>query len=465
MNIIDYLQEASTEDVTSIGDALDALNEPIVYESGTKNSYVNKGTTKKGEVINEFEQQFVYGTAINTKVKAYGKQLVYGGCASGTKVSANGILSVLQGGVAKKISVAKDGMVTITGGTLDTASFSGGMLSFLTSASLNGADSTINLMTSGSKDYIAGSNKFYKSDIAGGSPKQRVIMKKNAVVTAMNSWMGELYLDARQGKLIFSGDQNTVKSLYIGKNSKISYDITKKSVNSDGTLLFLESQNKQKCGNFTISTKKNQKTGLYGLSTNIIQKNNTAYSLTVGSVNIGTVKLNSSELAKNGMTYTLVSSGTEISLLIDMKAGKMLKGTAKANKLTGAFHSDIFYGGKGNDTIRGRNGRDIAVYDKTAWGKDKIVKTNGTMTILFKDLKKADVVQKLNGTTMTLTRKSDKKQSVTVEGWDKATHNVVFGGTMSAFDKWLKATTTADMKKTATAARNEAWKKAGLAQA
>ncbi len=459
MNIVDYLKEATTQDATGINDI---IKDQSAYEIYTGNSYVKKGTTKKGEVINEFEQQLVYGTAINTKVKAYGKQLVYGGCASGTKVSANGDLGVLQGGIAKKITVAKDGIVTITGGTLDTASISGGVLTFTTSAQLNGAESTLYLMTSGNKDYIAGSNKFYKSDIAGGSPKQRVIMKKNAVVAVTNSWMGELYLDARQGKLIFSGDQNTFKSLYIGKNSKISYDITKKSANSNDTLLFLESQNKQKCGKFTISTKKNQKTGVYSLSTNIIQKNNTAYSLTVGSVNVGTVKLNSSALAKNGMTYTLASSGAEISLAIAMKAGKMLKGTAKANKLTGSSHSDIFYGGKGNDTLSGVNGRDVAVYDKTKWGKDKILKTGGTMTILFKDLKKTDVVQKLKGTTMTLTRKGDKSQSVTVEGWDKATHNVVFGDTMSAFGKWLTAAKPSTVQ---TKARNEVWKKAGLAQA
>ncbi len=155
-----------------------------------------------------------------------------------------------------------------------------------------------------------------------------------------------------------------------------------------------------------------------------------------------------------------------VSLDVGIKDGDMIKGNARGNKLTGGVHSDIFYGAQGGDTIAGKNGRDVAVYDKTKWGKDKIVKTNGTMTILFKDLKKADVVQKLKGTTMTLTRKGDKSQSVTVQGWDKATHNVVFAsGAMTAFNKWLKATSVADMKKTATAARNEAWKKAGLAQA
>lgn len=198
---------------------------------------------------------------------------------------------------------------------------------------------------------------------------------------------------------------------------------------------------------------------------NIIQKNNTAYSLTVGSVNVGTVKLNGSALAKNGMSYKLASSGAEINLAISMKAGRMLKGTAKANSLAGTAHSDVFWGGKGNDAIAGKNGRDVAVYDKTAWGKDKILKTDGTMTILFKDLRKADVVQKLNGTTMTLSRKDAKGQSITVQGWSKDTHNVVFGGTMNAFDKWLKASTSMAVQKAAPAARNEVWKKAGLAQA
>ncbi len=141
----------------------------------------------------------------------------------------------------------------------------------------------------------------------------------------------------------------------------------------------------------------------------------------------------------------------------------MLKGTAKADRLDGTSHSDVFYGGRGSDVIAGGNGRDVAVYGRTAWGKDRILGTKGTMAILFKDLEKSDVVQKLRGTTMTITRKSDRAQSVTVQGWSNNTHSVVFGGAMSRLAAYLKAAAPSAAQEKA--ARSEVWKKAGLAQA
>ena len=163
------------------------------------------------------------------------------------------------------------------------------------------------------------------------------------------------------------------------------------------------------------------------------------------------------------MIYSVKTSGTQTNLTLAIKAGKMLKGTTGKDKLTGRAHSDIFYGSKGNDTITGKNGRDVAVYNKTAWGKDTIAKTSGTMTLLFKDLKASDIKKSLSGSTMTITKKSDSKQKITVKGWSNDTHNIVFGSGMKAFDKFI--TVTSPTTAQTTAARNEAFKKAGLASA
>ncbi|MBQ9406099.1 MAG: hypothetical protein IJU37_05080, partial [Desulfovibrio sp.] len=141
----------------------------------------------------------------------------------------------------------------------------------------------------------------------------------------------------------------------------------------------------------------------------------------------------------------------------------MRMGTAKADTLTGTVNSDIFYGGKGSDSITGKNGRDVAVYDTTAWGKDSIAKTNGTMTLLFNGLKASDIVQKLSGTTMTISKKSDGNQKITVQGWSDSTHNIVYASGMTAFNAYIKAASPTATQ--TTAARNEVFKKAGLASA
>ena len=73
------------------------------------------------------------------------------------------------------------------------------------------------------------------------------------------------------------------------------------------------------------------------------------------------------------------------------------------------------------------------------------------------------VTRKLSDGTMTIAKKSDASQTITIKGWNKATHNIVYADTLTAFTKYLKAAspTTAQT----TSARNEVWKKAGLAKA
>ncbi|MBQ9406789.1 MAG: hypothetical protein IJU37_08675, partial [Desulfovibrio sp.] len=194
------------------------------------------------------------------------------------------------------------------------------------------------------------------------------------------------------------------------------------------------------------------------------QAKNTVYTVNLAGVKQGTAKLNGLGLIKGNAVYAVnTGSSNSINLTVATAATKPYKGTTKTDKLTGTANWDVFYGGKGNDTITGVNGRDVAVYDTTAWGKDTIAKTSGSMTLLFKDIKASDIVKKVSGTTMTITRKGDASQKITVKGWSDATHNIVFASGMKAWNTYIgKASPTAAQ---VTAARNEVFKKAGLASA
>ncbi len=423
---------------------------------------VKKGAIQKNTTLDDNDSQYVYGTAINTTVGAYCSQIISGGSALDTKVLKYGEVYVLKGGIAKNISVEESGKININGGTIDTATFSTAVISCGKS--------------NGNKNYITGSNYFNNLMTWESQPKESITAKKGAIISIQNCSIGELSANIKNASLNIIG-HNYMKSISIDKNTKISYDLTstgsiekmQKITGYPGYSFDLKSKNTQKCGKFSITVRKNQSLGSYDLSKNIVQKSKTAYTLNIGSsspIKIGTLKLNGQALEKNGVSYSIKSFGKKYeyatSLFIGIKAGKILKGKAKDDKLVGSTHSDIFYGGKGNDTITGKNGRDVAVYDKTAWGKDKIVKTDGMMTILFKDLKENDVVKKIKGTTMTITRKSDKSQSVTVQDWNIGTHSVVFGGTMKSFNKWLKA--SQPTAKITSTAQKEVWKKTVLAQ-
>ncbi len=72
------------------------------------------------------------------------------------------------------------------------------------------------------------------------------------------------------------------------------------------------------------------------------------------------------------------------------------------------------------------SGRDCAVYGKEAWGQDVIVKTSGTMALVFNGLKSSQVTSSLSGSTMTFAKKTDATQKITVSGWSAGTHSIVF---------------------------------------
>ena len=468
---------------------------------------VENGQIQQGQVLGYNNIQNVYGTAINTVVKYYGSQIVCkGGIASGTilewcasqivnrggiasgTIIEEGTLVVNQGGIVKNLKIknspeiliydAKAKNINIYGSQVDMSGVNAESIKVTGESTINIANcniKSINVTNAAArftgKTYLSGKNIFYRTGGEAPSGIATIKMRSGASLLVTKTDIGYCNLDLRNAKAQFCGN-SSLWSLTLNEKSNIVYDITSKytlmskinSIRDKNPILYIEGRhNKQNCGLFTVKTSKSQRVGRYWLSTHIYHKTGKAYSIVVGTKKVGVVKLDKNALIKNGMTYTLRKHiyGAQVSLDVGIKAGDMIKGNAKANKLNGAAHSDIFYGGKGNDTITGKNGRDVVVYDKKAWGKDKIVKTGGTMTLLFKNLSKKDIVQKLKGKTMTITRKGSSNQSIIIQGWNKDTHNVVFGETMNAFNKWLKASKPTVAQ--TTAARNEIWKKAKLA--
>ncbi len=63
------------------------------------------------------------------------------------------------------------------------------------------------------------------------------------------------------------------------------------------------------------------------------------------------------------------------------------------------------------------------------------------MPLLFKELRAGGIVQKLDSRTkvMTITRKGDSNQTITVKGWTKVTYSVVYGTGMTALGKFSVA--------------------------
>ncbi|MBR5734800.1 MAG: hypothetical protein IKX79_04615, partial [Desulfovibrionaceae bacterium] len=250
--------------------------------------------------------------------------------------------------------------------------------------------------------------------------------------------------------------------------SKINYDI--RNMESGKAAMLTRSSGTQKLNaTYAVSVWNGQQMGTYKLSSGFAVDAKKAFTINMSAdpdigapvSKIATVKLGAGSVVKNGVSYAVSTAKNVVSLTLAVSGGEMKIGNAKANKLAGTADSDIFYGGKGNDTITGVNGRDVAVYDKTAWGKDTVKATGGTTTLLFAGFKESDITQKWSGTSLVLTRKGTS-QKVTVEGAGNTT-TLVYTDTLTQFTKYMKAAspTTAQT----TAARNEVWKKAGLAKA
>ncbi len=436
------------------------------------------GGTAFSTVLSSGGRQEVRGYAPGTVVSKGGSQIVSAGAASGTVVLSGGVQKV-RGGAASCTVVSSGGAMILSGGTaLSAVILSGAQASVsstavLRSAIVSGGGSLrlsgiascmvlrggAAIFSAASGAVIYGSNRIDAVKSAGGTV--RLASGASLTMSGKASASG-LAVSASAGLLAFSGAGARLKAISLTKDTAVAFDIGKLKAGAI-TVLKTATKNKQKVGAFSVTVVVQQQMGSYGITQNVVQAKNTAWTVTQRGKELGTVKLNGSGFSNDGVTYRLTAAKDKISLTLSAKAGKTLKGTDAGETVKGTKDSDVFWGGRGNDDFRNGAGRDCAVYGKENWGRDTITKTAGTLALLFKDLKASDVTTSLSGTTMTVTKKADVKQTVTIADWDEKRHSLVFGGTMKAVDAWIKAASPTAAQ--TTAARNEVWQKAGLAAA
>ncbi|MBQ4077367.1 MAG: hypothetical protein IJD65_06850 [Mailhella sp.] len=164
--------------------------------------------------------------------------------------------------------------------------------------------------------------------------------------------------------------------------------------------------------------------------------------------------LNPQHINASAVTSSMTINGDAFSNIICV-------GTGSYNTVNAGYGDDIIYGSSGNDTIYGDGGHDVAIYDSSDWGYDTIKKTSGKMTILFSGLSSSDITMTKSGTSMNITKVSDSRQSISIQNWDESSHNILFGGSLAAFNKFVNSTSPTAQQ--ISAATSEVWKKAMLA--
>ena len=397
------------------------------------------------------------------------------------KTYNNKVITVYGGGSAKKIT-AKSSIIMVMGGTITS-------IKLASSAALGFADMQSSglpmFITNGKSNKLLGYNVISDSSITGGTITKKFKLGNNTSITALkNANMSSFHVDVTAASLVFKGLNNSLGSMKLGTKTKVSYNISSVAresnhnneyISSQKFMLSLRNKNTQNLGSFSITVKKNQRIGTYMLSDNLVQKKNKTYTINLGTKKLGIARLNGTSLTKNGVVYSIKQSNNHIMVQLSLKKGKVrlatnnetvarnhrkaLTGT-QSTTLTGNKNRDIYYCGTGNDLINGLAGLDVAVYDKNNWGQDTIASTDGTMTIMFAGVKKTDLVFNHKGRDLVVTRKHTN-QNITVKEWHTDTHNIVYESQLSALHNYLKSSTPSNSQ--LTAARNEIFKKAGLA--
>lgn len=429
---------------------------------------VQSGRSVKAN-ISSGGRQIVGGgaSALNANVYKGGSQIINGGFAQGTKIASGGVLVLSSGGVAKNISGGAAVKVSMGSGCI----ISGATLGARASLSIASQGTVRNLIMNG------GGTLALNGNLAMTGTTNRLANVKNSIKSAnfiqVNSGatlilgasnsLGKARLYMSGATLKVNGAGNTLGELYSPDKCKlITYDLGGVSAKSTAPML-KPAKKTIYYGNYNIVTSARQQMGQYELSANISYYKASGIVVKRGTASAAKLTVNGTAANAAGVRYKLVCTKSgQLNLTLTAISGAMKKGTAKNDKLTGTANCDIFYGGKGNDTITGKGGRDVAVYDKTAWGKDtiKAQTSGGTMTIVFNGLKASQITSKKSGKNMVFTRKGVSGQSITVQGWNDVTHTVVYGGSLGQFSKYVNAakpTRTQQM-----AARNEVWKQTGL---
>lgn len=425
---------------------------------------VNGGKTSATALNGGTQRVSSGGTAIRTSVGSGGViRLSAGGAVSGAVIQ-NGGKAVVSGGVFKDGTLNSGSLVTVKVGVVSGTRICGSL-----NAARGAAIHDVTIAKSGAVNLASGAKLsltktmtvYGELNLSGasvnGSSAPRIKLASGAALSAQNgSNLKNTAISAGSGKLFISGAGNKFGSIETTGKSILTFNLA--SAGAKGSVYALSlTKEKILTGTLNIRLSAFQETGTYKLANNL--KRSSAAMLFINNKKAGALKLGAS-FKYGGGVYTLAQKEKNLNLVVSLDKGSIYLGKANAARLVGGSASDIFYGGSASETIMLNGGKDTVVYDKKAWGKDKISSTSGTVTILFAGIKSSEITATKKGSNMIITRKGDARQSITVSNWNDSTHKIVYGGALSAFSKYAAQTSPTAAQKNAAA--NEIWKKSGL---
>ncbi|MBQ7739511.1 MAG: hypothetical protein IJT59_07650 [Desulfovibrionaceae bacterium] len=408
---------AGGKQIISAGKSFDTDNrgKQIIVNRGISYSTINR---KKGQIS-------ISNGGVAKHSILFGKQIVQSkGTAQKTHVSSGGVEVVKRGGVASQSIVSSGGRQVVSNGgkSIEVVIKNGGVVS-----SLDGATIKNLTVSSGGQAKLISGNILGTTTIASG------------------------------GRLDILGKNIKINKISAKSGSIISFKLSSSTPKAQNNFSLHKSRTYN--GTYMVTVAKTQSIGSYKLSTNVQLTNKTDFSIFMGSKLQGAFSLADNYLDSNGRRYSIIQKNNNVYINLKTKYGAAVFASEKNETLSGTTDSDIFYTGRNSCTVQGSNGRDVVVYD-TRWGNDLIKGTHGTITLLFTNVKQKNIVSSLRGSTMTITKKNDSSQKITVENWNEKTHNIVFSSGMSAFKEYVNtAEPSSDLK---TAMRKEVWKNTGL---
>ncbi len=364
--------------------------------------------------------------------------------AGATDAGAQVAGTMTVAGRASGVTVQKRGTLTATGTLNDASVREGGLLA------LESDGKALGVRVASGGLFTAGSGTLAKSLTLEEGGKAVLAGGRLTGTTALGG--GSLTVTAAGGRAY---------ALTASAGAQIAFDIGSMTPGSEALLTLSKAQS-AKAG-LSVITGRAQAMGTYRLASKLTADPAATVTMSMGRSLLCQAGVNGEAAVKYGVAYEVSAAKNALTLKLSVAAGRLMVGSDDANDLTGTYNSDIFFGGAGNDTLTGKNGRDVAVYDRNAWGRDTIAETRGTMTLVLAGLSKSAVTTRLSDGVMTITRKSDAGQKITVEGWNADTHRIVYNAKLPEFTAYARAASpTAEQKQ---AAQSEVWQKAGLASA
>ncbi|MBQ7457178.1 MAG: AIDA repeat-containing protein [Desulfovibrio sp.] len=413
-------------------------SQTTVFSAGTQ--ILSRGGSALATILSGGSAR-IHGTASTLRLRRGGSATVESnGVVLGANLTSGASLTIAKGGSALTPTLSSGAtLLTRSGALVQSLVCRGGILS----------------LASGTR--ITGTNTLTNTQVAATSLRVSSGARLNL---GGNNTLTSCTVNAADATLSLTGAGNRLASLGITSKTRLTYSLGGLSP-STTPLLALTTSNTSPLSSANIACGAAQAIGTYTLATNLAHAAKASFTITQDTTILGTTNIGGKALSKNGMRYTVTTSGTTTQLGVSVVSGLLKKGTSAGETLQGTTNSDIFWGGAGNDTIVGSNGRDVVVYDANDWGRDVIQKTSGTMTLLFTDITKSALTSTLIGSTMTITKAADTSQSITINGWTNTTHSLVFGGTMTAWTQYARATNPSTQL--TQSARNAVWQRTGLA--